>query len=65
MVFGCPTTSFGSLLKEHPHLTDANHYVLSLFDPKVTEKIRNEVKSPSLPEYLVGFNPGTDSITAT
>ena len=34
--FGCPIANCGPLLRKQPHSFDVNHYVLSMFDLKVT-----------------------------
>ena len=36
LLFGCPTVNFGSLLRGKPLSLDVHHFVLSMFDLKVT-----------------------------
>ena len=36
LLFGCPIANFWPLLRKEPHSFDVNHYVLSMFDLKVT-----------------------------
>ena len=36
LFFGCPIANFWPLLRKQPHSFDVNHYVLSMFDLKVT-----------------------------
>ena len=58
LLFGCPTTNFGKLLRGQPHSPHVNHCVLH-FQPEGHQEPHKEVGSLSLAECLVGLEPGT------
>ena len=65
MLFGCPTANFWGLSRGQPPLPDINHYILKLFDLKVTAKPCNEVWSLNRAERLVGVYRDASNSIAT
>ena len=58
LLFGCPTTNFGPLLRRKPHSPNVNHCVLHI-RPEGHREPRYEVGSLNPAKCLTWFDPGT------
>ena len=57
LLFGCPTASFGPLLRGQPHSLNCNDCVIQ-FQPESHQEPRNYVESLSPAKCLKGFKLG-------